>query len=158
MAMIHFFHQFDFSFYGFTSVWLFQFVFFVNFHGDFFVGGLVKPNSYDGVCSLTNLFSNHVIVQWTFLAKDHGVVKSIWNLSRSCLISLHLLWLGLWIHNVLCCIGGLLQYLLLLNNWLWLNSKLIYCILNLLSLTWRFDRKTNRRLISCVFFIKSLKS
>ena len=35
MLMLHFFHQFYFSFYAFSAVWFFQFVLFVNLKGYF---------------------------------------------------------------------------------------------------------------------------
>ena len=87
----------------------------------------MKANTYYGICSLSNLLANHVIVKRCLITKYHRVIE--W---RTCGCSL--CWLRLsvtfWFHNVqVLCRRVLLQHLLLLREcicfWLLLDPKLI---------------------------------
>lgn len=68
--VLHSLHQFNFSFYRFSSLWFKQFYFFINLNCYFFFGFVVHSNSHYCICSRSNNFTNCEIFERTLLAKS----------------------------------------------------------------------------------------
>lgn len=71
VLVLHFFHEFDLTFHRFASVWIKQLVLLVDFHSYFFISRLVKAHSDDGISTLTDLFSNDIVIKRALVGEDH---------------------------------------------------------------------------------------
>ena len=71
----HFLHQFNLSPYRFSSIWVHQFVFLIDFHSYFFVCWFVKANAHDRISALTDLFTNYVVIEYCLVAEDHAIIR-----------------------------------------------------------------------------------
>lgn len=74
MLAPHFLHQLDFSSHRFTSIWIHQLVFLVNFHSNLSVRWLVKTYAYNCISTLTDLFTNNVVVKHGLVTKNHAII------------------------------------------------------------------------------------
>jgi hypothetical protein len=62
VLMLNPLHQLNLSFYTLSSIWLFQFIFFINLKCNLLICRLMKTNSDDSISSLSNLFANNIII------------------------------------------------------------------------------------------------
>jgi len=130
----HFFHELDFSPYRFTSIWVHQLVFLVNFHSYLFVRWLVKPNAHDCISALTDLFANDVLIKHSLVAKYHAIIRI--RLSR-----LFNKFLRLCL-NCSCCGYYRNRFTRALRSWS--NAGILWCFNGFLGLFDRFSQHWNR--------------
>ena len=63
MRMVEFFHYFQFSFNRLAAIWLQQFNFLINLYCNFLIQNFMKTQPYDCISSLTNPFTDNVVIK-----------------------------------------------------------------------------------------------
>jgi len=119
ILVFHLLHQFDFSFYRLSPIWIEQLILFVYFHSDFLISRLIQPYPHNCISSLTDLFAYHIVVKRAFIWENHWIIIRIVSLISS--ISRN--HLTLCRHLILLCWNSF-------NRCLHLRCFFILCILN----------------------------
>jgi hypothetical protein len=63
VLVAHLLHQLDLSLHTLAPVRVHQLVLLVDLHGDLTIAGLVQSHSDHGIGTLTNLLTNHIVIQ-----------------------------------------------------------------------------------------------
>jgi len=72
--VFHFLHEFDLSLNRLSAIRVEQLVFFVNFHRHFFITRFMKADPDYGISTLSDLFSDNIVVKRAFIRENHAII------------------------------------------------------------------------------------